>query len=145
MIKFTIPGPPQGKGRPRFTKSGHTYTPAKTAEYEKLVQAEYMRQCAGQSLHGQPVRISIDVFFEIPQNTSKKRRSEMMGMDRSPTKKPDIDNVIKIITDALNGIAYDDDAQIVSLSATKFYDETPHVDVRLDDVRPLQAIRIIEL
>ena len=45
MIKFTIPGPPQGKGRPRFTKSGHTYTPAKTAEYEKLVQAEYIRQC----------------------------------------------------------------------------------------------------
>ena len=69
----------------------------------------------------------------------------MMGMDRRPTKKPDIDNVIKIITDALNGIAYDDDAQIVSLSATKFYDENPHVDVRLDDVRPLQVIRIIEL
>lgn len=136
MIKFTIPGPPQGKGRPRFTKSGHTYTPAKTAEYEKLVKAEYIRQCAGQSLHGQPVRISINAFFEIPKNTSKKRRSEMMGMDRRPTKKPDADNVIKIITDALNGIAYDDDRQIVALMFKKFYAEIPHVDVYLGVIRP---------
>ena len=134
MIKFSIPGPPQGKGRPRFTKSGHTYTPAKTSEYEKLVQAEYISQCAGQSLHGQPVRISIDVFFEIPKNTSKKRRLEMLMMER-PTKKPDADNVIKIITDALNGIAYDDDRQIVALMLEKFYAEIPHVDVYLGVVQ----------
>ena len=138
MIKFTIPGPPQGKGRPRFTKSGHTYTPAKTAEYEKLVQAEYIRQCAGQSLHGQPVHIWIDAFFEIPKNTSKKRHSEMLIMER-PTKKPDADNVIKIITDALNGIAYDDDRQIVALMFEKFYAEIPHVDVYLGVIRPEEA------
>ena len=47
-IKFTIPGPPQGKGRPRFSRRGKfvtTFTPDKTVLYENLIRMEYQRQC----------------------------------------------------------------------------------------------------
>lgn len=56
-----------------------------------------------------------------------------------PTKKPDIDNVIKVIADALNGVAYDDDKQIIDVSARKVYSETPRVDVRIRIIEPEES------
>ena len=121
MIKITIPGIPVAKGRPRVTKRG-AFTPQKTVNYESLVQYTYMAQAEGQKLEG-PLRMDIMFFFPIPKSYSKKRREAIRRMLEQHTKKPDIDNCIKSITDALNKFAYDDDSQVVEISARKYYTE----------------------
>lgn len=128
---FNIPGEPVGKGRPRFTRSGHVYTPPKTLEYETLTRMKYFEHYGDEaSTYEGPVRVKIKCFFQIPKSESKRRRHEMAG---SPClKKPDADNIGKIILDALNGAAFSDDKQIVSLTVEKVYtpeDPGVHVDL----------------
>ena len=124
-IEFTIPGEPKGKGRPRFTKSGHTYTPKGNAEYEDDVKAAYYAACGGgrRFAQGIPLSMHIAAYCGIPKSAGKKERAEMLGRLVLPTKKPDADNIVKVIADALNRAAYYDDAQIVQLSYSKVYDE----------------------
>ena len=121
---FTIPGPPCAKQRPRFS-NGHAYTPEKTIAYESLVKMAYQ----GPRFEGQ-VRMNVEAYFQIPASTSKAKRNYMgIGMIR-PTKKPDWDNIGKIVSDALNGIAYHDDSQITEATVRKFYGD-PRVEVTL--------------
>lgn len=108
-MTFTITGDPKGKQRPRYTKKGHTYTPSETVAYEKRVG--YLYRQAGGWLHTQPVKIEVWAFYQIPKSASKKRAADMQG--KPCTKKPDADNVLKIIMDGLNKVAYEDDKQVV--------------------------------
>ena len=62
---------------------------------------------------------------------SKKKRAMMIAGDIVPTKKPDFDNIQKIICDALNGVAYHDDSQIVKADIEKVYSTMPHVEVNV--------------
>lgn len=132
-MRFTIPGEPCGKGRPRVVHVNgvsRTYTPEKTARYENLVQLMFRNACREYIAEG-PAGMRIEAYFSIPKSTSKRKRELMLvGMIR-PTKKPDMDNIAKIICDALNGLAYRDDSQIVRLSLDKRYAERPHVDVEI--------------
>ena len=128
---FTVPGSPVGKGRPRMTRTGHTYTPEKTARYENLVALEYQTQCAGQFFEG-AVRMTVRCYYGIAKSDSKKRRAAKLEGNIRPTKKPDCDNVLKSIADALNGIAYADDAQIVHATVEKWYSEKPRVEVVIE-------------
>lgn len=129
MIKLTIPGEPCAKGRPRLGKWG-TYTPEKTVNYENLVKQIYISEHAGKKLKG-ALHMTIKAYFKIPKSTPKKNISDMIGGKIVPTKKPDIDNIIKIIGDALNGLTYDDDSQIVGVVAEKFYSDKPRVEICL--------------
>lgn len=133
--KFTVPGEPTGKGRPRFSKQGdfiRTYTPEKTVSYENLVKLEYERQCGGEPFQkDMPLFIRIDAFYPIPKSASKKKTAEMLENRLRPTKKPDADNVLKIIADSLNGIAYHDDSQIVSCEMHKYYGEIPRINITI--------------
>lgn len=133
-IQFSIPGVPQGKARPRVTRAGHAYTPEKTRQYERLVRGRYL-QTAGllPFPDGAALCAHIVASYPIPKGTSKKDRQAMLDGKILPTKKPDADNIAKIILDALNGYAYKDDACVVSLSVIKAYNKTPHVTVMLDD------------
>lgn len=138
MIKeFTIPGEPKGKARPRFGK-GRTYTPKETAEYEEMVGMEYKRQCDGYNFTFDgdklPVSVAINAFFGIPKSASKKKRAQMVCGEILPTKKPDADNIAKIIMDGLNGVAFSDDAQVISLTVNKMYSLEPCVYVVVGDV-----------
>lgn len=131
MVKFTVPGAPKGKGRPRFSSRNgkvRTYTPDTTASYEDLVRMEYGSQCSGISFGDGPVAVTILAKFPIPKSVTKQRRAAMLRHER-PAKKPDADNIAKIVCDALNGIAYDDDAQVVSLKVEKMYAAEPMVCV----------------
>ena len=137
-ITFTIPGPPQGKARPRVvrTKYGRSmsFTPDKTVAYEELVRARYAVAPHPEVPLQGPVCVSIVASYPIPASTSKKRHAEMLaGMDY-PAKKPDWDNIGKIICDALNGIAYRDDAQVIFAQVEKRYAEFPCVKVRIWEV-----------
>lgn len=132
MIEFEIPGDPVAKQRPRMTKSGHIYTPEKTRKYEKLVKEAYLNHSRGWKFgKDAPLEIRIVAYFSIPKSDSNKRKNEKkMGVIR-PTIKSDIDNICKSILDGLNGVAYVDDKQIVSLYASKWYAESPKVRVMI--------------
>ena len=125
---FTVWGEPKGKARPRMTKSGHTYTPGDTTAYEKLVQTAWLQQTDREKLSG-ALRITILAFLKPPKSDSRKKRlAKLQGLIK-PTKKPDWDNIGKIVCDALNGLAYDDDAQITDATVIKRYGERPFVSV----------------
>lgn len=132
MIKLTIPGEPVAKGRPRVTQFG-TYTPTKTKNYETLVRELYIIQ-HGQTLLDGELSVDIKAYFTIPKSTSKKKKEQMIDKSIRPIKKPDLDNVMKSITDALNEIAYKDDSQIVSASISKYYSEEPRVEVLINKI-----------
>jgi Holliday junction resolvase RusA-like endonuclease len=129
---FIIPGEPVAKARPRVMTNGITYTPAKTKNYETLVKELYWTNFQGKELLTGPIQVRIDAFFQIPKSASKVMRERMIqGLER-PTKRPDGDNILKAVTDALNGIAYVDDSAIVSAQVRKWWSETPRVQVTLE-------------
>ena len=131
MIKFKIPGKPQGKARARTTKFG-SYTPEKTVLYENYIKLCYQKETDYISL--KPLAVTIYAFMEIPKSTPKKHISDMEDGKIRPTKKPDIDNIAKVVLDALNGIAYKDDTQVVNISVSKHYSKIPNVYVTIQEV-----------
>ena len=131
-IKFTIPGPPKGKQRPRICRvNGRSmaYTPKGTIEYEKLVRASYTAVSKAKFERNLPLEISILALYPIPKYVSRKTKELMLNGYLFPTKKPDADNVIKVILDALNGVAYRDDVQIYRVYLEKMYAEIPETKV----------------
>lgn len=129
MINVILLGQPCGKGRPRFTKTGHTYTPEKTATYENRLASQAVKAVRGVTPIILPVAISIEAYFEIPKSWGKKKTNEALQGDLLHVSKPDIDNVIKIVLDALNGIVYKDDAQVCSIMAVKQYSNNPRLEI----------------
>jgi Holliday junction resolvase RusA-like endonuclease len=129
-------GEPKGKGRPRFCRNtGHAITPKDTVNYETLVKMEYTQACGEQMFPDDAMLdMRIKAYYSIPKSASKKRHAAMLSGDIRPTKKPDMDNVIKIIADALNKIAYRDDTQIVDCQVRKFYSEKPRVEVMIQTI-----------
>lgn len=125
MIEFTIEGKPQGKQRPRFAR-GHTYTPKKTKEYEELVAWSAKEVC--DSPIAEPCTIGVGAVFEVPKSYSKVKREACLRGEIVP-KYPDVDNILKIVMDSCNGIAYLDDSQIYSACVNKEYGEKAHVHV----------------
>jgi Holliday junction resolvase RusA-like endonuclease len=132
-----IYGEPQGKGRPRFsTVCGHvkTRTPDQTVFYENLVKTEYRNQSGVRFPDDAMLDVRVMAYYTIPKSISKKKRQAMLDHKVRPTKKPDFDNIGKVICDSLNGIAYRDDAQIVDAQVRKFYSDTPRVVVIITDI-----------
>lgn len=129
-MMFTVKGDPRGKQRPRLTRSGIVYTPSETTHYEKSVKASYY-MAGGTKIEG-PVKITVWAFLRIPESKSAKAKMEMSG--QPATKKPDIDNILKIILDGLNGVAYDDDKQVVQATVYKGYRTEPSVVVDVEAV-----------
>lgn len=135
---FDIPGEPCGKARPRVVRNGghvHAYTPEKTLTYERLVQREFRRQCGSAHIGEGSAAVKIIAHFAVPNSAGKRKAQAMRDGAIRPTKKPDCDNIAKIVCDALNGIAYRDDAQIVCLTVVKRYASAlPHVSVEIEEV-----------
>jgi len=131
--EFVIPGEPMAKQRPRFTRAGRTYTPAKTTNYENLVKVVYQEKYLGQDLLEGSLSAEIKAYCKPPK-TSKKKLTAMLNGTIRPTKKPDCDNVAKIILDALNNIAYDDDKNIVNLKVEKYFSDIPRVEVQIKEL-----------
>lgn len=130
MIKFIVPGKPQGKARPRFnTYTGRTYTPSKTGAYEKLI-ALCFKQAGGKKLSG-AIEIKIDCFYQIAKSHTKATKALMEKGEIQATIKPDLDNIAKAVLDALNGLAFDDDKQVVRLEISKRYDHEARVEVEI--------------
>jgi len=136
MATFTVPGEPTGKARPIVTKSGYAFTPQKTVLYENLIKLEFERQC-GSSMIPKPIPVELEVFayYSIPKSASLKKQKLMRQGVIRPIRKPDTDNILKIVADSLNKIAYDDDSQIVRCSIEKYYGEEPRIIVGVREWR----------
>ena len=135
-VKFTVLGEPKGKGRPRFIpQTGRAITPKDTVNYETLVHMEYISQCEGFRFPDDAMLdVRILAFYGIPKSASKKNKEKMKKGLLRPVKKPDMDNVVKIVADALNQVAYRDDTQIVDCQCRKFYSDNPRVEVTIREV-----------
>lgn len=133
MIKLTIPGPPCAKQRPRMTKQGHTYTPKETVNAETLIKKLYILGNYGKQLEG-ALSMTVKAYFQIPKSKSKKIKHDMRMGDIRHTSRPDADNLLKLVGDALNGLAYHDDSQIVSATVEKWYSDTPRVEVEIQEI-----------
>lgn len=126
-----IPGKPLGKQRPRVLRTGIAYTPKETVNYETFVKMLYLEKYAGEKPFEGPVSMLISAFYQIPKSASKRRREAMARHHIPPTTRPDIDNIAKIIMDALAGVAYQDDKQVTSCAVNKLYSHEPKVIVNI--------------
>lgn len=113
-VTFDVWGKVRGKGRPRFTRGGHAYTPNGTRDYERAIREAYKNapERPPEPFSG-PIDVTIVTSRQLPKSAPK-------SVTREPdTHKPDIDNVAKVVLDALNGVAWLDDAQVTSLTVVK--------------------------
>lgn len=139
MIHFKYRGEAVGKGRPRVTRRGgkiHTYTPEKTKMFEDAMRFELLAStCEAVPIYPSeiPLKAKVVIGTKVPKSYSKKRRERCLSGEIMPTKKPDIDNILKSIFDALVGYAMNDDSQIVEVVAEKIYSENPFVEVTITE------------
>jgi Holliday junction resolvase RusA-like endonuclease len=123
-IRIELAGAPQGKGRPRMTTRGgfpRAFTPEKTRTYEGMIRTAAMAAISGRARLEGPIVLTIIATFDVPASYSKKQRAAALGGLLLPTKRPDIDNIAKVWADALNGVVFQDDVQIVSGHYRKQY------------------------
>lgn len=137
-ISLNIPTEPVPKLRPRFSVIRgrvHTHTPYKTKEYENRIAAAYLEKSKGFKFDKNvPLDVQIVFGMPIPKSTTKKKRTDMINGLYGHTVKPDCDNLAKAILDALNGIAWHDDAQITHLNVSKSYAESPYIYIYVSDM-----------
>lgn len=111
---------PVGKGRPRFARVGagvRSYTPAKTKNAEEVIALAWKTQ-SGEKIEG-AVQLKLTAVFAPPKSISKKKQEELIGTPYEH--KTDLDNIVKLVCDALNGKAWADDSTVTGMNLTKIY------------------------
>jgi len=136
-MKFEVVGSPVGKKRPKFSTI-HGYAQAVKAKedviYENLVKVSFQQaKTVDYDLFNKPIKMKITAFFAVLKSFSKKKIEQALQGTISPVTKPDVDNIAKIICDALNDVAYKDDTQIVELTIVKKYAMEPKVEITLEE------------
>lgn len=133
-ICFEVPGKPQGKGRviPLRHNFGKARVPDKTILYENWIRICYP---CGMSVIEGAVVMDVVAYFQIPKSWLKKKRLQAKNGVIYPTVKPDADNILKVLKDALNGVAYDDDKQVVDVRCRKRYTTgKPRLVVEIEEI-----------
>jgi Holliday junction resolvase RusA-like endonuclease len=136
MIRLTIPGETVPQLRPRFAKRGiytQTYDPEKCRNYKAYVRYLANANKPEKLMEG-PVSVLIMVYRQIPASWSKTKTALAITGDLRPVTKPDADNIAKGIKDALKGIIWRDDAQVVDLRVEKWYSDKPRAEVEIDEI-----------
>ena len=135
MWHFIVPGQPFAKQRPRVVRTNagfsRTYTPAQTENYENLIRMAFVQEYGHPVPLTDPLELTVVAYFQIPKSFSKKKveRAEV-GLIGGAAK-PDWDNIGKIVCDALNKIAFHDDAQVIEGRVIKLYSVRPRVEVTI--------------
>lgn len=134
MLEFLVEGKVKPKQSCRFSRFGN-YISKDVKDYAKHIQASFYKEYPKwlpSNFFEKPLTVEIDVFMQIPKATSKKQKEIMLSQGLRPIKRPDIDNISKNILDALNGIVYADDKQIVELAVRKYYAERDFIHIVID-------------
>lgn len=137
-MKIVIDGVPCPKGRPRFAVRGgfaRAYTPAKTRSHEEVIRHAGIEAMNGLEPLTEALRVTISFFMPIPKSTSKKDRQLMIDGDIQHIKKPDVDNMAKLVCDSLNEVAWVDDSQIVRMVASKHYSDYPRTEIEIEEFK----------
>lgn len=140
-VVIDVPGEMRGKGRPRFARIGafvRTYTDARTANAETWVRSCAIDAGVSVPIDG-PLSVLISITVAIPRSWPKRKQAAAQRGEIRPTGKPDLDNSIKLIADALNGVAWPDDSAIVSLTAAKGYGMHPSTRIVIERIAPEAA------
>lgn len=145
MQKIIVTGQPQGKLRARhgknyWTGKPQTYTSEKTKAYEQLIAIEYKRQ-RGEHYGDSYVRLGVLAYYGIPKSWTKKKQQQAREGALRPSVKPDVDNVLKAVLDALNGVAYKDDTQVVEEFARKYYSDSPRIEIYIETAATEKEIK----
>ncbi|API59540.1 hypothetical protein BSL82_09625 [Tardibacter chloracetimidivorans] len=128
IASFVVPGEPVAWAR--AGKNGKfSFTPPKQRNFGAMVKILAAEAMDGREPYDGPVKLLVDVCLAIPASKPKKWQNDAALRLIRPVKKPDWDNAGKIISDALNGIVWNDDAQVIEATVRKFYDLTPRVQV----------------
>lgn len=143
-IWFTVPGEPRGWARAR-TQGARFFTDTKTRSEKQAVAAWAIE--AGARIIDGPVDVRLTAYLRIPKSASKKLRAAMLANIQRPTKKPDNDNLAKLALDALNGVCWHDDVQVVDLTVRKFWSDEPRLVVEISPATGIteQAVEACEL
>lgn len=143
MIEFAILGEPVAQGRPRAgkTRRGKTvlYDPKKSRDFKTYVKLSASQHAPKNPLQG-PIHLEVSIFRPIPKSFSKKKTAKAEARLLRPTTKPDSSNYVKLIEDALNGVIWKDDSQIVSLVVHKFYSQKPRVNIRVNEIEVPEGV-----
>jgi Holliday junction resolvase RusA-like endonuclease len=132
MVTFKVDTNPVGKQRARYAKRGNfiqTYTPDKTRNYESLIKEAAIEAMGSSEPLETPVTLYLYIRAPIPKSLPKKRIEACLNGLEKPIKKPDASNVLKSVEDAMNGVVYKDDSQIVNIHVSKVYSSVSGVDV----------------
>ena len=124
-VTIEVEGPPVAKARPRVTRRGVTYTPAKTREYQGQVALAARLAMGGHAPFNGPLFTVVEVHLPVPRSWTKKKQAAALAGDLLPTARPDLDNVVKAALDGCAGVVFLDDAQVVECAALKSYSPTP--------------------
>ena len=134
IYEFEVPGKVIGKGRPRLNSyTGVVYTPTKTKDYESLVEQYFLLKYPRFKILEGRIKVSIIAYFSIPKATKKSDINEMLDNNISPTKKPDIDNIVKAVWDSMNKFAFKDDNQITKLEVEKKYALEDKIYIKIEE------------
>lgn len=129
-ISFIVPGEPQGKLRARWSPHG-THTPQKTINYETYIKEMFAISYPDFVPLEGPLTMKLTAWLMIPKATSIKKTKLMTDRILRPTKKPDFDNIVKTVCDALEKLAYKNDNQIVTAIIHKFYSVKPRLEIEI--------------
>ena len=130
QVKFNVFGKPRGKQRPRLCSVGGrniVYTPKQTIEYEKLIKASYIASSKVFFERNIPIEINILAYFFHKSSIE------------FATKKPDADNIMKIVLDALNKVAFYDDAQVSKICFEKRYSKMPRLEITIQNLKEIKT------
>lgn len=138
-IKFTVPGQPVPQGRPRFTTKPfvRSYDPPKSAKYKNKVKKFAEKIAPEKPLQGE-LYAEILIFKETLKSFNKTKKAAAEARTLRPTTKPDADNYAKGILDAVKGIIWEDDGQVVDLVTRKFYSEIPRAEITIKEISDVQ-------
>lgn len=133
MTEFTIPGIPVPQGRARRGRGKTMYDPPKSRAYKEYVSLVAMKH-KPKELYEEALFMRAKIYRPIPKSMTKKDRKLAIAGIKRPIVKPDNSNYIKGIEDALNGIIYKDDSQIVDHDISKFYSDDPRVEIEIREL-----------
>ena len=140
-FRAVVLGEPVAQGRPRFSRQGgfvKAYDPTKSRDYK-----QYVRLVASEDAPETPVTgavvLSLKIYRAVPKSMSKRKREAALAGKLRPTTRPDVSNVLKGVEDALKGLWYADDSQIVGYGTLgKWYDKQPRIEIAMQEIEEVQ-------